>query len=71
MAKNKDRKKKERERRVAQKKLAASLKRAKTAKETESTFPKSNKTFTPGTLQKTTHVATNKKSPFTQRRSGG
>ena len=72
MPKNKLQKKKERERRVAQKKHAAAQERVqeKSEKETETAFPKAKKTFTPATLPKQDHVATNKKSPFTQRRGG-
>jgi hypothetical protein len=73
MAKNKQQKKKERERRVAQKKLAtAAKKRAqeKTTKESQKPAPKRTKLMT-AAVPKTDFVATNKKSSFTQRRSGG
>lgn len=73
MAKNKQQKKKERERRVAQKKLAtAARKRAqeKTTKESQKTVPGRTKLMT-AVVPKTDYVAANKKSSFTQRRSGG
>ncbi len=73
MAKNKLQKKKERERRVAQKKAAASLKRVqdKSAKEEEKSFPQTKKGYSVETPTKPVYVDTSKKSPFTQRRSGG
>ena len=74
MAKNKQQKKKERERRVAKKKLATATKKRtqeKTSKETKKTIPERPQTMTVAT-PKTNYVpTTNKKSPFTQRRSGG
>ncbi len=73
MAKNKQQKKKERERRVAQKKLAAAAKKRaqeKTTKEPQKTVPERTKLMTVA-VPKTNYVPTNKKSPFTQRRSGG
>ena len=73
MAKNKQQKKKERERRVAQKKLAATEKRRaqeKTTKESPKTVPERTKLMT-AAVPKTDYVAINKKSSFTQRRSGG
>ena len=72
MAKNKERKKKERERRVAQKKIAAQKKvQEKSAKEADKPFPQTKKTFSVVTRPKAQHVPVNKKSPFTQRRTGG
>ena len=74
MAKNKQQKKKERERRVAQKKLAdATRKRAQTkaAKESEKTVSKTKNTMTSAAIPKIDYVPDNKKNPFTQRRSGG
>ncbi len=77
MAKNKQQKKKERERRVAQKKLAATArKRAqeKTTKEPQKTVPERTKLMmaaVPKPIPKPDYVATNLKSSFTQRRSGG
>ena len=73
MAKNKQQKKKERERRVAQKKLAAAAKKRaqeKTTKESQKTVPERTKLMT-AAIPKTDYVPTNKKSSFTQRRSGG
>ena len=73
MAKDKQQKKKERERRVAKKKLdAAAKKRAleKTNKESQKTVPARTKLMT-AVVPKTDYVAANKKSSFTQRRSGG
>ena len=73
MAKNKLQKKKERERRVAQKKLAATAKKRsqkKPAKEPQKTVPERTKLMTV-TAPKTNYIPSNKKSPFTQRRSGG
>ena len=73
MAKNKQQKKKERERRVAKKKLAAAAKKRtqeKTAKEPQKTVPERTQTMSVA-APKTNYVHTNKKSPFTQRRSGG
>lgn len=74
MAKNKEQKKKERERRVAQKKHAAALKRAqeeKTSGQSATSFPQQNK-FTPdNAAPKTPYVAANTKKPFNYRRTGG
>ncbi len=73
MAKNKQQKKKERERRVAQKKLAAAEKKRvqeKITKESQKTVPERTKLMTEA-VPKTDFVPTNKKSSFTQRRSGG
>ena len=75
MAKSKQQqqKKKERERRVAQKKLAAAAKKRaqeKTTTESPKTVPERTKLMT-GAVPKANHVANNKKSSFTQRRSGG
>lgn len=73
MAKNKQQKKKERERRVAQKKLVAAAKRRaqeKTTKEPQKTVPERTKRMA-AAVPKPDYVPTSKKSPFTQRRSGG
>ena len=73
MAKNKQQKKKERERRVAQKKLAAATKRRdqeKATKAPQPTVPERAKLMK-AAVPKIDYVVTNKKSPFTQRRSGG
>ncbi len=75
MAKNKQQKQKERERRVAREKLAATQKRAqkkKTTKETPKTDGARSKKLTSAVAApKADYVAANKKSPFTQRRGGG
>jgi hypothetical protein len=73
MAKKKEQKKKERERRVAKKKLAAAEKRAQaqTTNDAEKKLPRAKKIMTGAALPKTNYVPTNKKSPFTHRRSGG
>ena len=74
MAKNKLQKKKERERRVAQKKLAAATRRrvqTKAAKESEKTVSKTKRLMTPAAVPKVDYVPDTKKNPFTQRRSGG
>jgi hypothetical protein len=72
MANNKERKKKERERRVAQKKIAARKKvQEKSAKEEEKPFPQTKRTFPVAPRPQAQYVPANKKSPFTQRRSGG
>ncbi len=74
MAKNKQQKKKERERRVAQKKLAATKKKRaqeKTTKEPPKTALERTKRMTAAAVPKPDYVPTSKKSPFTQRRSGG
>ncbi len=73
MAKNKQQKKKERERRVAQKKLAAAAKKRsqeKSADQTKTSVPERTK-FMTGGVAKPEYVPSSKKSPFTQRRSGG
>ena len=73
MAKNKQQKKKERERRVAQKKIAAAAKKRaqeKTTKGPKKTVPERTK-FMTAAVPKTDYVPTVKKSPVTQRRSGG
>ena len=73
MAKNKQQKKKERERRVAQKKhVAAQKKRAreKAAEESPKSAPVKTMTRTKTGL-KADYVPTNRKSPFTQRRGDG
>ena len=75
MAKDKLKKKKEREKRVAQKKLAADAKRREqeqTEKETKKGAPKTSKVIAPVSVPKPTHVApTTTRSPFTHRRTGG
>ena len=74
MPKDKQQKKKDRERRVAQKKLAAIAKKRtqeKSTKETQKTASKKSQVMA-GAVTKTDYVpTTNKKSPFTQRRGGG
>ncbi len=74
MAKNKQQKKKERERRVAQKKLAAATRKrvqAKAAKESEKTVSKTKQLMISAVVPKVDYVPDTKRSPFTQRRSGG
>jgi len=74
MAKNKQQKKKERERRVAQKKLAATIRmraQAKAAKESEKTVSKTKNLITSMSVPKNDYVPDTKRNPFTQRRSGG
>lgn len=73
MAKRNERKKKERERRVAQKKIAAAQKRAqeKAAKEADNSLPKTKKAYTVDPLPKKDYAASNRKSPFIHRRTGG
>lgn len=74
MAKDKQQKKKERERRVAQKKLTAAAKKQaqeKSTKEAQKAAPKKPQVMS-GAVTKTDYVpTTNKKSTFTQRRGGG
>ncbi len=73
MAKNKQQKKTERDRRVAQKKHNAALKeraQEKATKEAKKSVPLKTKHMT-SAVPKTDYVPANKKSPFTQRRSGG
>ena len=73
MAKNKHQKKKERERRVAQKKLAAATRKrahAKAAKESDKTVSKMKKLMTSAAVPKIDYVPDTKKNPFTQRHSG-
>ena len=77
MAKNKQQKIKERERRVAKKKLADAEKRRaqlKTASESQSSIPRSSKIMAaaiPKTDRITSNRSVSKKDSFTQRRSGG
>lgn len=74
MAKNKQQKQKERERRVAREKLAAAQQRAqkkKTTKEIPKTGSRSKKLTSAVAAPKADYVAASKKSPFTQRRGGG
>lgn len=73
MAKNKQQKKKEREKRVAKKKLAADAKKRaqeKTTKETQKKIP-DRAGLMKSAVPKANPVTTNKKSTFTQRRTGG
>ena len=73
MAKDKQQKKKDRERRVAQKKLDAIAKKRtqeKSTQEAQKTVSEKSKVMV-GAVTKPKHVPTNKKSPFTQRRGGG
>ena len=78
MSKNKQQKKKDREKRVAQKKHAATIKRmqAQAAAEAQTSSSKTKKVFStepmakPPAVPKTSYVAANTKSNFTQRRSG-
>ena len=73
MAKNKQQKKKDRERRVAKEKLAAAAKRRareKTDKESPKTVLGRTK-LESAVVPKTTFIPNTKKSSFTQRRSGG
>ena len=73
MAKDKQQKKKERDRRVAQKKLTADAKKRtqeKSTKEAQKAAPKKSQVMS-GAVTKTDYVPTNKKSTFTQRRGGG
>ncbi len=73
MAKSKEQKKKEREKRVAQKKLAAAAKKReleKTTQDSKKKVPAKTKVMT-SAVPKTDYIPNNKKSTFTQRRSGG
>jgi hypothetical protein len=73
MAKSKQQKSKEREKRVAQKKLAAAAKKRtqeKTAKASEATAPPRSKVMGAAVTPKPQHVPTSTRSPFTQRRGG-
>jgi hypothetical protein len=73
MAKNKQAKKKERERRVAQKKLAVAAQKREeevTKKELPKTFPGKAKLMT-AAVPKADYVPVAKKNSVTQRRSGG
>lgn len=74
MANKKDKKKKDREKRVAQKKIAAAAKRReqeKAADEPKKGVTSRTKTMTSAVAKPTRVAATNKKSTFTQRRTGG
>lgn len=73
MAKNRQQKNKERERRVAQKKLAVATQRRaqeKTAKEPPKSVPEKTKLMA-AAVPKTDYVVASKKDPATQRHSGG
>ena len=73
MANRKQQKKKERERRVARKKLAEAAQRRaqeKTTAEPKKSVPERIKLMTRD-VPKTDYVPANKKTTFTQRRSGG
>ncbi len=73
MAKNKQQKKKDREKRVAKKKHEADAKKRtqeKTAKETQKNIPERANLMKPA-VPKTNNIPTSKKSTFTQRRTGG
>ena len=73
MAKDKQQKKKDRERRVAQKKLAAIAKK-RTQEKLDQGDPKAGFgkiEVMSGAVTKPAYVPTNKKSTFTQRRGGG
>ena len=74
MAKNKQKKKKERERRVAQKKFAAAAAKRtqeQTTKEGTSSVPAAKRVFSTDAVPKVDFIASNRRSPFTQRRGGG
>ena len=73
MGKDKQRKKKERERRVAQKKLADAQKRAqeKTVSESSGTLPKTNRLTTGMSVHKADYAPAVAKKPIIRRRSGG
>jgi hypothetical protein len=73
MAKNKQQKKKERERRVAQKKHAADQKRVQdqTATESSKASRKTNIFTDSLAVPKTNSLSTKAKQPFNYRRSGG
>jgi hypothetical protein len=73
MSKNKQQKKKERERRVAQKKLADAQKRAQTqaAKKAQAPAPKTNLMIPSAALPKVETFAPNIKTSFARRRSVG
>jgi hypothetical protein len=74
MAKNKQQKIKERQKRVAQKKLAAAARKRtqeKTAKASEATVPQRSKIMAAAVPAKPDYVPTATKKPFTQRRGGG
>ena len=71
MVKNKDHKKKERERRVAQKKLAETAKRREVAKKQDDStgaVPRAKKVLTAGVKQAQVNTA---KPSVTHRRAGG
>jgi hypothetical protein len=76
MAKNKQQKAKEREKRVAQKKHAEAVKKRtqeKTAKASETTAPQRSKVMgaaVPAVPTKPSYIPTSTRSPFTQRRGG-
>ena len=73
MAKNKQAKKKERERRVAQKKLAAAAQKREqepTKNDLPKTFPGKSQLMT-SAVPKVDHIPAVKKNSVTQRRSGG
>lgn len=72
MANNKQQKKKERERRVAQKKLADIEKRAETTKSSQASVPKTNKLSSGvAAIPKAPPVTTNARQTFARRRSVG
>jgi len=73
MAKNKQQKKKERERRVAQKKHVGAQKRDQdqTASENAKAGRKTNFLTASVAVPKTNSLSTNTKQPFNYRRSGG
>ena len=73
MAKNKERRKKDRERRVAQKKLAAAQRRSQESTVEEPRKPGLKKSrLTAGVpVPKTDYSASNTKRPFVHRRTGG
>lgn len=72
MATNKQQKKKDRERRVAQKKLAETQRRAETAKAAQSQVPKANKlSQAVSSVPKAPPVTANARHTFARRRSVG
>lgn len=74
MAKNKDKKRKEREKRVAQKKLAEAARRRQQAKESDdspSGVPRAKKVLTAGVQQKAQMQQNAGKPTVVHRRTGG
>lgn len=74
MSKNKDKKRKEREKRIAKKKLADAARRRELAKESDSSttgVPRAKKVMTAGVQQKAKQSNTGGKPTVAHRRTGG